>query len=333
LEPWTDERASSRDYRILYLDVAAAHLGKDVEEYCWAKGYVYLLHYGGTTGICQVNDTHCHLQLSQFYLEREQAFFTEIQKYDPGNVNRTLDQVVADVVTTWRSIDHLKGYIGHWETGLANKLNGDEDKFITGEARQVWDHLVMHPMRQVAFTEVDKMIADGDVTSFADVRKVIKHPPTNGEYRAGEEFEGSLLPGEKLWETDADIALFAEDDKTEFDNPLTCTTALVAYETGDDIPEWQEGNLLAKRLARLRRVRQEAQALHLRPAVFQINRDITNLERGRLKKNTTKSKLNAVFLRSLRVDQGKAKLYRLRVIARHAVYERRKHEHGARRQD
>ena len=75
LEPWSDERASSRDYRILYLDVAAAHFGKDVEEYCWAKGYVYLFHYGGATGICQVNDTHCHLQPAQFYLEREQAFF------------------------------------------------------------------------------------------------------------------------------------------------------------------------------------------------------------------------------------------------------------------
>ena len=190
---------------------------------------------------------------------------------------------------------------------MANRLNGDDDKFITGEARQVWDHLIMHPMRQVAFNEVDKMIADGHVTSSADVHKVIKHPPTNGEYRAGEEFEGSLLPGEKLWETDADIALFAEDAKTEFDNPLACTTGLVAYEAGDDIPEWQEGNILAKRLARLRRVRQEAQALRLRPAVFQINRDITNLERGRLKKNTTKSKLNAVFLRSLRADQEKAK--------------------------
>ena len=49
-------------------------------------------------------------------------------------------------------------------------------------------------------------------------------------------------------------------------------------------------------------MRTEAQALHLRPAVFQINRDITNLERGRLKKGATESKMNAVFLRSLRAE-------------------------------
>ena len=113
MEPWTDERASSRDYRILYLDVVAAHLGQDVEQYCWAKGYVYLLRYGGATGVCQVNDTHCYLQVSQFYLGREQEFVTSIQKHDPGNVKRTLAEVVANVVTTWRSIDHLNGYSGH----------------------------------------------------------------------------------------------------------------------------------------------------------------------------------------------------------------------------
>ena len=65
LQPWSEERAAADDYRLLYLDVAASHLGAAVEEFCWQRGYIYLLHYGGTTSVAQVNDTHtvifmCH---------------------------------------------------------------------------------------------------------------------------------------------------------------------------------------------------------------------------------------------------------------------------------
>ena len=166
--------------------------------------YIYILHCGGTTGVCQINDIHCHLYLEDFYLELEQAFFTKRQQNDPGNVNRTLDEVVADVVTTWRSLDHERSCDGHWATGLANLLNGKEDGEITGEALEVWNFNGMRAEREKAFAEVEKMIADGIITSFADVRKVIKHPPTKGEYRAGGEYEGWLLLGEKSWELPAD---------------------------------------------------------------------------------------------------------------------------------
>ena len=64
LGPWSEVRAAANDYCILYSDVAAGHIGDDVDKLCWSKGYVYLLHYGGTTAIIQVNDTDCH-----FYLE------------------------------------------------------------------------------------------------------------------------------------------------------------------------------------------------------------------------------------------------------------------------
>ena len=74
------------------------------------------------------------------------------------------------------------------------------------------------------------MIADGEVTCFEDVRKVIRHPPTIGEYRRGEEFEGRLQKGEKVWETADDIALFKHDEIAEFDDPAICTTVFFAYE-------------------------------------------------------------------------------------------------------
>ena len=53
LEKWDPARAAANDYRILVLDVAACHMGKEIEDYCWECGYVLVYHYGGTTSVMQ----------------------------------------------------------------------------------------------------------------------------------------------------------------------------------------------------------------------------------------------------------------------------------------
>ena len=280
-----------------------------MEEFCWQRGYICLIHYGGTTSVAQVNDTHCHLDVSAIYLELEQTIFTQQKLHDHGNINRTLQQVVTDVVQTWRTVDHEKARRGQWSDGLANKLDGTEDDEICGEAREVWDHLVQQGLlsRDRAMAEVDEMIASGEVKSFADVRKVIRHPPSKGVYRCGEEFEGTLEKGEKSWEPAADIALFKHDAKDEFEDPATCTTAVVEFAPGDDVAEWGEANRVAKKRAQLLRLLGESKAMVLPAAVFSLRRELTHLERGKTKKGTPESRLNAVFSRSLRLEAAGAK--------------------------
>ena len=115
-----------------------------------------------------------------------------------------------------------------------------------------------------------------------------------------------------MWETPEDIALFAEDDKAEFDDPTACTSALVDFLPGDDVFEWSEGNRVAKKLVKLRRLRAEAVSMSLTPALFSITRAITNLQRGRLKKNSKESRQNAVFSRLLRAEAATAKTLQLK---------------------
>ena len=38
LEKWTEARVASKDYRIIFLDVAACHMGPEIEGYCWSVG-------------------------------------------------------------------------------------------------------------------------------------------------------------------------------------------------------------------------------------------------------------------------------------------------------
>ena len=139
------------------------------------------------------------------------------------------------------------------------------------------------------------------------MRKVISHPPTKGEYRAGEEFEGELRPGEKSWELPEDIALFEADARDEFSDPKSCTTALVAFEPGDAVIEWTEANLVAKKLQRLRRLRAEAAAMMLKPATYSITREIGNLEKCRMKKGPS-AVPNAIVSRMLRQEAAATKV-------------------------
>ena len=59
-EEWTEEREAAGDYRILMYDVASSHIGPCVKDALWERGYVGVQHYGSTTAVGQVNDTHCH---------------------------------------------------------------------------------------------------------------------------------------------------------------------------------------------------------------------------------------------------------------------------------
>ena len=124
LQPWTEARAESKDYRLLFVDVAACHLRPEIEAYCWSCGYVLVFHYGGTTSVMQVPDTHVHQPLSKLLLELEQAQFTQRQENNPGDAGRTLQEVIDDIITVWHALDHRKHVKCHWETGVANTLDG-----------------------------------------------------------------------------------------------------------------------------------------------------------------------------------------------------------------
>ena len=109
LAPWTAEREAAGDWRILMLDVAASHLADEVSYMADTRGYVTLLHYGCTTGVAQINDTDLHLDLERAYVELEAEAFHQQQLIDPGDISRSLQDVLDDLCGAWRSVDHSQG--------------------------------------------------------------------------------------------------------------------------------------------------------------------------------------------------------------------------------
>ena len=88
LEPWTAERADKGEWKILLLDSYRAHWSEDIERCCWQRGYLVLYHYGNTTGVMQVNDTHVHAPFKRLFVAFEAPSFAEKAMSDPGDIGR-----------------------------------------------------------------------------------------------------------------------------------------------------------------------------------------------------------------------------------------------------
>ena len=165
LDPWTPQRAAAKDYRVLMVDVATSHCDPSVQELAWSRGYVMLYHLGCTTAVAQVNDTDLHMEFSRLFLEFEQAAFLEAQLYDPGFVGRKAQDVVDDVVATWKALNHMQAVAGHKRVGLTLKLDGSEDHMLRGEAERLWKAVDMPGERRRAIAEVDEAFAARQVAS------------------------------------------------------------------------------------------------------------------------------------------------------------------------
>jgi len=101
LEEWTEERASANDWKILLLDSYRVHFHESIRDLCWARGYIVLFHYGGTTGVTQVNDVGLHAPFKRHYCELEAAAFLHRALVDPADISRTRDEVAHRIFCLW----------------------------------------------------------------------------------------------------------------------------------------------------------------------------------------------------------------------------------------
>ena len=301
LEPWTPERLRAQDYRILMMDVARSHVGANVLDLAFARGYVPLFHYGCTTGVCQVNDTDCHGAFQRIYIDFEQAFFNNQQLYDPGNISRTAQQLLDDVVATWRSLDHQSGVAGHARNGLSVALDGGGDRAINRQAKDLWFAAGMPELRIKAIAEVDEQVATGQLSSAADWRKVVRHPASPGVLQhEGAELEGELEDGEPPWLDEKDVALVAADDEaTEAAEQLAEASVLAVVLESDSKEDVGLAVSGARRLETLKRLRASAMAARIPAAVNAVGVQIDHLERGLRSSSLAEKAANDVLRRHL----------------------------------
>ena len=276
LEEWTPERAEAGDYQILLLDVARSHIGNEIVDFAWSRGYITMYHYGGVTGVIQVNDTDLHAPFQREFLHCEEFAFSERQKVDATDIGREFQDVVDDCISVWKVIDHTKVANGYKSTGFSVALDGSEDASeISRSAAEVWKECHMTALKREAIAQVnaalDARVAKGEELSMSLWRSLIQHPKDPGVLPEGFELEGELLPGERPW-LETDSAEVAKDEAEEkvleaelsaSEAPVVAASAeeevpsswVIELEEDDDPAAVEEATLVAKELAQIERLR------------------------------------------------------------------------------
>lgn len=279
LEEFTPARQEAQAWRILLLDVARSHMHEDAAALAFERGYILLFHFGCTTAIMQVNDTDCHAPLSRVCLHLEEARFAAQQMVDPGNISRTLRDVVADAASAWRQVNHHQASEGHKRVGLSNALDGSEDALICREARLFWVWAGMAAARERAIAEVDRRIASGELRSFQDFRALILNPGDPGIMEdEGGELEGELEDGEEVWEEDDERAQLDREDAAAFEGPPPASAE--PEPVSERRAEAEEASVAVERFEKLKRLRSLAMEAQVPSAAFSVGRELNQLERG-----------------------------------------------------
>ena len=312
LPEWSEERAAVNDWRMMYLDAYAAHLTVEVKDLAFERGFIVVYHGGGSTGVCQVNDTDLHAAFEREYQDAEMVSFVEQNLVDPGNIGRTRQQVVDDVVAVWRGLDHGEGVRGHKRTGLSTHLSGSEDHLINRDARTFWDDISFSETRDQEVARIREAVARGDVSwCKADIDS-LRAPFPDGDVGTrieGQEIEGDLEPGENPY-TDSDSDQDEDRLSSDGEQGSTCASrALVPVrlpiEAADTPEEVQEATRVAARLQTLQKIEAAAKESQLPAVQFHVQREMRNLtklarsEEGQ----TAASALLRRFVRQRREDE------------------------------
>ena len=279
LSPWSALRAEAKDWRLLYMDLAQSHVGPAVIQQGVDNGYVTLYHYGCTTGVGQVNDTDIHQDLEAKYIELEQACFHEQQLWDPGNINRTVQQVTDDLCSAWRATDHLRGLRGHKTVGISVALDGSEDWMISREALDFWQAARiggLTGLRAEAVAKVDAMVDSGQLTGFHDWQKLVEHPEDPGVMEdEGDELQDPLSEGEAVCDEDGREQAADDFDVECLDHPVAVAALPV-----DDPAAVAEAVVLAQRYEALKIIKAVVDRHNVPAASNIVEREIVQISRG-----------------------------------------------------
>ena len=218
-------------WRLLFCDVYAAHLGDPVSRLAWKHGYVIVVHGGGTTGVAQVNDTHLHQALSREYQRLEQKdMFAQLARDSSKCPTRQRELCMRDLWLIWqRESIHLQAAEGHLRNMLTNSLDGKQDHMASAEISKFWRELHMDELRKECIDSVCEEWEAGRLEwSYEVVYGLIEEHPKAGildEYCEGQEDEGEDPGDAEPWDDDDSRA--SGDEKRE---PGACDSRAPAEE-------------------------------------------------------------------------------------------------------
>ena len=205
---WHSRLRGDVRWRVLLFDAFKPQMTERVRRAAWHRKFIVCIHGGGSTSVCQVNDTDLHQFLKKAYLEMETRELME-QCRVRGDICpcvRKEDCVAWFAMLWFQEKFHTHAAAGFKKTGLTNALDGSEDVLISREARQMWSELEMSAKRTNASMDVEDEFREGRLHwNFRDVYSLVAdHPQRGRRYDDHPDDEGSSSGNETTTTEDGD---------------------------------------------------------------------------------------------------------------------------------
>ena len=269
LERHLEEWREGRDWRILLADDASAHRTANVFNLAWSRGYVLLIHGGGSTPVSQTCDTDLNEYVRREYGARESRLL--IDKMRDGEVVPKLSHEECMLLMRDTLTDpalHMRAAEGYKKTGQTIDLYGKEDSLICREAATFWHeattdgHVTMRPRINAELAAVAEEIDSGGLTwCQRNIKRLITPYPPRKEVdqileKLGEDFyhdeiqdilgnEDHAAVADDAAEADLDDSISEPDEQALADDAAVADDAKVVHDVDTAVADGHKGEGMA----------------------------------------------------------------------------------------
>ena len=204
LEKHLPVQTPDTQWRILMADDHSPHRADAVRRLAWQRGWVMIVHGGGTTPVAQPVDTDLNQHVKRLYMALETAAL--VQMMNDGTrvpqLTRTacIDLMVQVLQDMKVHTDAAKGFI---KTGIRAPLDGSKDLEICREAWHLW---------------TEGGLGDKVDAAVADVREECRRPAPDGLAWSYNDVFRLVQPYEKNARADAVLDALAEENMGQDDD-------------------------------------------------------------------------------------------------------------------
>ena len=157
LEPWSE----GRDWRIMLADDFSAHKSENVWAFCWSRGYILLIHGGGSTPVGQTVDTDLNEHVRRDYGDKEVRLLIE-QMRNGQNVPclKPEDCMLLMLEVLSNPELHARGAAGYKSVGQSIDLYGKEDDLVVREAGVFWREVTVNKKHESMRPKINAELAE-----------------------------------------------------------------------------------------------------------------------------------------------------------------------------
>ena len=145
LDLYLPKMTPGRRWRIIMADDFRPHKSPNAFRLCWSRGYVLVVHGGGTMPVAQTPDTDENQHVKREYSAVETLELMRQFRDTAVAVPRVNEQTALDMMydIMQKKEMHLRAAKGYKYTGATIDLDGGEDHMVCREAGQFWNELQM----------------------------------------------------------------------------------------------------------------------------------------------------------------------------------------------